>query len=94
MNIVKELTKYAKSELECSTAQLALAWCLKNPNVSTILLGATNSDQMIENIGSIEVAKKLTDSHMEEIDKILGNSPEKWWGPGGDGPAGRILDSI
>ena len=94
VDIVKRLTEYAKSELGCTTAQLALAWCLKNPNVSTILLGATNSDQMIENIGSIEVARKLTKSHMEEIDKILGNSPEKWWGPGGDGPAGRILDSL
>ncbi len=94
VDIVKRLTKYAKSELGCSTTQLALAWCLKNPNVSTILLGATNSEQMIENIGSIEVAKKLTKSNMEEIDQILGNSPEMWWGPGGDGPAGRILESL
>ena len=31
---------------------------------------------------------------MEEIDQILGNSPEMWWGPGGDGPAGRILESL
>ena len=94
VDIVKELAKYAESELECTTAQLALAWCLKNPNVSTILLGATNSNQMIENLGSIEVAKKLTDRHLQEIDEILGNSPEKWWGPGGDGPEGRILKSF
>ena len=66
-------------------AQLALAWCLKNKNVSTVLLGATNSKQLRENLGCIDVALKLDDSHMESIDEILGNKPEAWIGPGGSG---------
>ena len=66
-------------------AQLALAWCLKNKNVSTILLGATNEHQLKENLGCIEVAKMLTENHMETIDEILGNKPDPWVGPGGDG---------
>lgn len=85
VDIVRELTAYAENELDCSMAQLALAWCLKNKNVSTILLGATNSKQLEENLGCIDVALKLNDSHMESIDKILGNKPEAWIGPGGSG---------
>ena len=85
VEIVRELTTYAENELNCSMAQLALAWCLKNKNVSTILLGATNSKQLRENLGCIGVALKLDDSHMESIDEILGNRPEEWIGPGGSG---------
>ena len=85
VEIVRELTAYAENELNCSMAQLALAWCLKNKNVSTILLGATNSKQLRENLGCIGVALKLDDSHMESIDEILGNRPEEWIGPGGSG---------
>ena len=54
----------------------------ENKNVSTILLGATNEDQLKENLGCIEVAKRLTENHMETIDEILGNKPDPWIGPG------------
>ena len=64
-------------------AQLALAWCLKNKNVSAILLTATNADQLKENLKFIDVVKRLDDDHMETIDKILGNRPDSWIGPGG-----------
>ncbi len=58
IEIVKKLSEYAEVKFGCSTAQLALAWCLKNSNVSTILLGATKPEQMEENLGCIAVAKK------------------------------------
>ena len=85
IEVLRKLASLAENELNCSMAQLALAWCLKNKNVSTILLGATNEDQLKENLGCIEVAKRLTDNHMETIDEILGNKPDPWVGPGGDG---------
>ena len=86
VEIVRNLTSYASKNFNCTTAQLALAWCLKNQNVSTILLGATKPEQMIENLGCIEVAEKMTEQHMSDIDKILGNKPEDWIGYGGAGP--------
>ena len=82
---IRALTTYAKNELGSSMAQLALAWCLKNPNVSTILLGATNAKQLEENLGCIDVALKITDKHIETIEEILGNRPDDWIGPGGSG---------
>ncbi|MBI88341.1 MAG: aldo/keto reductase, partial [Euryarchaeota archaeon] len=72
-------------EKGCSPAQLALAWCLKNPNVSTILMGATTPEQIKDNIGCIEVAIGLSDDDMSRIDEILGNKPDLWMGPGGTG---------
>ena len=74
-----------KREFGCTVAQLALAWCLKNQNVSTILLGATKEDQLKENLGCISVALSIEDSHMEAIEEILGNKPDDWMGPGGTG---------
>ena len=62
-----------------------MAGCLKNQNVSTILLGATKPEQMIENLGCIEVAEKITEQHMSDINEILGNKPEDWMGYGGAG---------
>ena len=85
VEIIKKLTNYANENFDCSTAQLALAWCLRNQNVSTILLGATKPEQMIENLGCIEVAEKMTEQHLSEIDTILGNKPEDWVGYGGAG---------
>lgn len=77
---VKALSDYAKKNLDCSTSQLAIAWCIKNKNVSTVLLGATKVEQIEDNLKSIQVAEKLTDKNMEEIDEILGNKPDTYWG--------------
>tara|TARA_B100001113_G_C20951051_1_gene553170 strand:- start:251 stop:859 length:609 start_codon:yes stop_codon:yes gene_type:complete len=82
--VVENLVKYAE-KTGCTPAQLALAWCLKNPNVSTILMGATTPSQIEDNLGCIEVARRLTGDDMTELDEILGNKPDSWMGPGGVG---------
>ncbi len=62
-------------KLQISTTQLALAWCLKNPNVSTVILGASKKSQLIENIKTLEVMPKLTHEVIDKIESILGNKP-------------------
>src|SRR5690554_253360 len=47
-------------ELKCTTAQLALAWCLKNSNVSTVITGASRPEQVVQNMQATEVVDKLT----------------------------------
>jgi voltage-dependent potassium channel beta subunit len=71
---VKRLTLIA-NELRCSMAQLALAWCLKNPNVSTVITGASRKEQVNENMKALEVVPLLTDAVMEQIEEILQNRP-------------------
>jgi voltage-dependent potassium channel beta subunit len=71
---VKRLTHIA-NELGCSMAQLALAWCLKNPNVSTVITGASRKEQVVENMKALEVVPLLTDAVMEQIEEILQNRP-------------------
>ncbi len=63
-------------ELGCTMAQLALAWCLKNPDVSTVITGASKVNQIVENIKSIDIVDKLTEDVMESIEDILVNKPE------------------
>lgn len=71
---VKQLAGVA-NELGCSTAQLAIAWCLKNPNVSTVITGASKPQQVTENMKAPDVASKLTNDVMERIEAILANKP-------------------
>jgi voltage-dependent potassium channel beta subunit len=71
---VKELTKIAE-KLGGTTTQLALAWAAKNPNVSTVILGATKPQQVHDNCGALKILPKLTDDVMKEIEEILGNKP-------------------
>ena len=73
---VKKLTDLAK-ELNLNLPVMSLAWCLKNPHVSTVILGASKEKQLIENLKALEAKKLLTDDVMEKIDAILENSPEK-----------------
>jgi len=56
-------------------AQLALAWCLKNPNVSTVITGATRPEQVVENMKAPGIVSKLDSEVTERIDKVLGNKP-------------------
>lgn len=63
-------------ELSCSLAQLAIAWCVANPNVSTAILGASRPEQLEENLGAIDVVDRLTPEVMDRIEQILGNRPE------------------
>jgi voltage-dependent potassium channel beta subunit len=69
-----ELEPIAK-DLDCSTAQLAIAWCLRNPNVSTVILGASKLGQLEENLVALEVLPKLTDEVTERIEGVLDNRP-------------------
>lgn len=64
-------------QLGCSMAQLAIAWCLKNPNVSTVITGASRSQQVTENMKALEVVQNLTDAVMEQIESVLQNKPEE-----------------
>jgi aryl-alcohol dehydrogenase-like predicted oxidoreductase len=54
---------------------LGLAWCLKNPNVSTVILGASKEYQLTENLKSLDAKEKLSAEVMEEIELILSNKP-------------------
>jgi aryl-alcohol dehydrogenase-like predicted oxidoreductase len=63
-------------EIGCTLAQLALAWCLKNPHVSTVITGASRAGQVQENMKALDFVEALDDGVMERIDEILGNRPE------------------
>lgn len=67
---VAALVPVAK-ELDCTMSQLAIAWCLKNPFVSTVITGASRVEQVHENMKAIEVAPKLTQEIMDRIDVIF-----------------------
>jgi aryl-alcohol dehydrogenase-like predicted oxidoreductase len=65
------------NDLNTSLANLAIAWCLKNNHVSTVITGATKLSQLQENLKSIDVVEKLNDSVMESIESVLNNAPKK-----------------
>jgi len=67
---IKALAGVAK-ELGCTMAQLAIAWCTKNPHVSTVITGASRKEQVVENMKAIDVADKLDDGVMARIEAIL-----------------------
>lgn len=71
---VKKLAKLAKT-LGTSTSVLSIAWCIKNPNVTTAILGATKKEQLTENLKALEVLPLLTDDVMQKIEKIMVNKP-------------------
>jgi len=65
-------------DLGCSLAQLSLAWCARNPNVSTVILGASRVEQLHENLGALDVIPKLTDDVLARIDEATGyHAPEE-----------------
>jgi voltage-dependent potassium channel beta subunit len=72
---VRQLQPVA-ADVGCSMAQLGLAWCLKNPNVSTVITGASRPEQVNENMKALDVVPKLTSSVIERIEEILGNKPK------------------
>lgn len=67
--------KTVADDLGCSMAQLALAWVLKNPNVSTAITGASKVEQVHDNMKALDLVPKLTGEVMGRIDGILGNKP-------------------
>jgi voltage-dependent potassium channel beta subunit len=71
---VKKLAGVAGS-LGISQSQLSIAWCIQNPNVTTAILGATNKEQLLENLGSFDALAKLTPEVIQEIDEIVQSKP-------------------
>lgn len=63
--------------IPCTLAQLAIAWCLKNETVHCVLLGVSTVDQLQENLLAIKIIPKLTPQMLVDIDRILGNKPQK-----------------
>jgi voltage-dependent potassium channel beta subunit len=67
---VRELAEIA-DELDCTLAQLSIAWCARNPNVSTVITGASRVEQVHENMVALDVMEELDDALMERIDEIM-----------------------
>jgi voltage-dependent potassium channel beta subunit len=63
------------ARLGISTAEMAIAWCLKNPNVSTVMLGASKASQLEQNLRALNIVSRLTPDVMEQIDSIVQNKP-------------------
>jgi len=71
---VKRLEPMAK-EMGATLAQLALAWCLANPNVSSVITGASRPEQVTENLKALDLVPRLDARMMARIDEILANRP-------------------
>nr|XP_019600707.1 PREDICTED: voltage-gated potassium channel subunit beta-3 isoform X1 [Rhinolophus sinicus] len=62
-------------QLGCTVAQLAIAWCLRSEGVSSVLLGVSSAEQLIEHLGALQVLSQLTPQTVMEIDGLLGSKP-------------------
>ncbi|GAB4409288.1 MAG: aldo/keto reductase [Bacteriovoracaceae bacterium] len=74
--MAKELGVIAK-ELGLSLAKMSIAWCLKNPHVSSVILGASSMDQLNENLDSIDCLPILNDKVMARIENVIKNKPSE-----------------
>ncbi|MBD0258600.1 MAG: aldo/keto reductase, partial [Cytophagales bacterium] len=74
LNAVKAL-KTVADDLGTSMPKLAIAWCLRNPHVSTVILGASKVHQLEETLGSLDVVPQLTDEVVSRIEEIVGTKP-------------------
>ena len=71
---VKKLSELA-AKMDVTTAALSIAWCIKNPHVSTAILGATKKQQLLDNLKALEVMEKLSPEVMEKIESIMKTKP-------------------
>ena len=71
---VKMLAPIA-AELGCTLAQMSLAWCLRNPLVSSVITGASRPAQVVENMRALDVVERLTPAVMTRIDAVLAAGP-------------------
>ncbi len=71
---IKQLSGLA-NELGMSVAQLSIAWCIKNPNVTTAILGATRKEQLLENLKAMDAMEKLDTAVMQKIEDIVQTKP-------------------
>jgi len=72
---VRSLTKIA-SDLDATTAQLAIAWVLRRKDVSSVITGATRLEQLDENLACVELENKLNDEVLDAIDRVFGQAHE------------------
>ncbi len=71
---IKALTELA-NELDCTMAQFALAWCLSNQDVSTVITGASKPEQINQNMKALELVKHFDAGLLEKVEAILANKP-------------------
>ncbi len=72
---IRELAKLAK-DVGISITHLSLLWCLRNPHVSTVILGASKMSQLKDNLAALQHKDKLTPDVIEKIEAIMGNKPK------------------
>jgi aryl-alcohol dehydrogenase-like predicted oxidoreductase len=70
-NAKVQALKGVADDLGCSLSQLAIAWCAANPNVSTVILGASRVEQLRENLGAIDVLGALDEDRMAQIEEVM-----------------------
>lgn len=70
----EKLQNVAK-RLETTLPEMAIAWCLKNPNVSTVILGASKKEQLVQNLKALDVVPRLNEEVLAEIEAIVANRP-------------------
>lgn len=75
LNKVKQLTALA-AELGISVAELSIAWCIRNPHVTTAILGATKKDQLVQNLKALDAVAKLDAGVMQRIEDIVQTKPQ------------------
>ena len=69
LEAVRQLGKVA-DDLGTSMSRMAIAWCLKNPHVSTVITGASKVEQVTENMEAIKIVPQMTEDVMKKIDSI------------------------
>lgn len=75
LECVRGLQKIAK-DMGTSVAKLAIAWCLKNPNVSTVILGASKLHHLEETLTAIDLLDRMSSDVLDSIEEVLNNKPE------------------
>ncbi|MFM7203555.1 MAG: potassium channel beta subunit family protein [Myxococcota bacterium] len=76
LEAARGVTALAK-ELDCTPSQLSLAWCLKNPHVSTVILGASRLEQLEENLAAQGVVEKLDEGVMARLEALKALVPQE-----------------
>ena len=69
------MSEYA-AKLGVSVAALSIAWCIKNPHVTTAILGASRKEQLLENIKALDIVADLSPEVMQKIEKIMQTKPK------------------
>ena len=76
---LEKLKAIAEKKLNCTLAQMSIAWIIANPDISTVILGSTKISQVEEIIPAVDIYKKMTKDILKEIEGILENAPVGPW---------------